>query len=163
MADGAPILHERLLTMNSAARRSGGWGDNERQTTRANRFEFRLGDVDEGFAQARERHRRARIPHEDAVHQGYIEPHSATAWWTPQDRFVTVWCSSAGTLLRYATSPPRVRGRSRSRRVKVVPMEIGGGFGGKTQGGIYLEPLAVASCPRNPARPVKITMNRESR
>ena len=155
LADGAPILHERLLTMNSAARRSGGWGDAERQTNLANRFEFRLGDVQDGFARADvvvEREFRTR-----AVHQGYIEPHAATAQWT-RDGFVTVWCSSQGHFsVRDHTS--RILGVPVS-RVKVVPMEIGGGFGGKGQGGVYLEPLA-AKLSEKSGRPVKIAMSRE--
>ena len=45
-------------------------------------------------------------------------------------------------------------------RVKVVPMEIGGGFGGKGQGGVYLEPLA-AKLSQKSGQPVKIVMSRE--
>ena len=50
MRDGASILHDRLLTMTSPAMRSGGWGDvaNDQQTNIANRFEFRMGAVDQG-------------------------------------------------------------------------------------------------------------------
>ena len=79
MEEGAPIVHERLLTMNSPAMRSGGWGDvaTGKQSNVANRFEFHLGDVEQGFRDAdvvleREYHTKP-------VHQGYIEPHSATA------------------------------------------------------------------------------------
>ena len=155
LADDAPILHERLLTMRSPALRSGGWGDAERQTNLANRFEFRLGDVEDGFARADvivEREFRTR-----AVHQGYIEPHAATAQWT-SGGFVTVWCSSQGHFsVRDHTS--RILGVPVS-RVKVVPMEIGGGFGGKGQGGVYLEPLA-AKLSEKSGRPVKIVMSRE--
>ena len=42
-------------------------------------------------------------------------------------------------------------------RIRVVPMEIGGGFGGKI--GIYLEPLA-ALLSRKCGRPVQLTMDR---
>ena len=42
-------------------------------------------------------------------------------------------------------------------RIKVVPMEIGGGFGGKTT--IYLEPVA-AALSRKSGNPVKVTMSR---
>ena len=42
-------------------------------------------------------------------------------------------------------------------RVKVVPMEIGGGFGGKLTA--YLEPLA-ALLSKKSGRPVKMTMTR---
>ncbi|RPJ43806.1 MAG: xanthine dehydrogenase family protein molybdopterin-binding subunit, partial [Chloroflexi bacterium] len=40
----------------------------------------------------------------------------------------------------------------------VIPMEIGGGFGGKI--GIYLEPLAVLLSKKAGSRPVKLTMSR---
>ena len=43
-------------------------------------------------------------------------------------------------------------------QVKVTPMEIGGGFGGKIP--VYLEPLA-ALLSQKTGRPVKLTMNRE--
>ena len=43
-------------------------------------------------------------------------------------------------------------------KIKVIPSEIGGGFGGKTT--IYLEPLAALLSLRA-GRPVKLVMNRE--
>ena len=154
MKDGAPILHERLLTMHSPTFRAGGWGDADDKSNVANRFEFSLGDPEEGFAQADvvvEREYRTR-----AVHQGYIEPHAATAHWTSDD-YVTVWCSSQGHFsVRDHTSAILDIPVS---RVKVVPMEIGGGFGGKGQGGVYLEPLA-ARLSQKSGRPVKIVMTR---
>ena len=134
MADGAPLLHPEFA--NNVASHS----------------RIAIGDSDAGFADADlvvEREFRTKT-----VHQGYIEPHSATAWWTPQNR-ITVWCSSQGHFqIRDLTAA--VVGVPFS-SVKVVPMEIGGGFGGKTT--IYLEPLAVALSKKSGA-PVKITMNR---
>ena len=154
MRDDAPILHERLLTLNSAARRSGGWGDGAEQTNVSNRFEFSLGDVEAGFAEAD-------VVVEDefeteAVHQGYIEPHAATAHWST-DGYVTIWCSSQGhfSVRDHASN---ILGLPVS-RVKVIPMEIGGGFGGKGQGGVYLEPLA-AKMSQITGQPVKIVMSR---
>ena len=54
MKDGAPILHERLLTMTSPLFRPGAWGDSDKETNVANRFDFRTGDVEAGFAEADE-------------------------------------------------------------------------------------------------------------
>ena len=88
------------------------------------------------------------------VHQGYIEPHSATAWWTPNDK-ITVWCSSQGHF--QVADQVAVALGIPSSRLKVVPMEIGGGFGGKLRA--YLEPVAVV-LSRKCGRPVKITMSR---
>ncbi len=154
MKDDAPILHERLLTMHSPTFRAGGWGESERHTNVANRFEFALGDVEAGFEQADvvvEREFRT-----EAVHQGYIEPHAATAHWD-SDGYVTVWCSSQGHFgVRDHTSS--ILGLPVS-RVKVIPMEIGGGFGGKGQSGVYIEPLA-AKLSQKSGQPVKIVMSR---
>ncbi len=157
MAVGAPILHERLLTMSSPAFRVGAYGDEDAPegTNVANHFEFRLGDPEEGFRQAdvvveREYHTRP-------VHQGYIEPHSATARWS-SDGTVTIWTSSQGHFaLRDHTAT--IMGLSVS-KVTIIPMEIGGGFGGKGQGGCYIEPV-VAALSRKTAQPVKLTMSRE--
>ena len=55
--------------------------------------QYRFGDPDAGFAEADqvfEREYRTKT-----VHQGYIEPQNATAWWAPDGR-LTVWCSSQG-------------------------------------------------------------------
>ena len=155
MREDAPILHDRLLTLSNPNMRQGGWGDSgPRGSNIANRFEFRLGDPAAGFAEAdviveREFHTRP-------VHQGYIEPHSATAQWS-SDGTVTIWASSQGHFaLRDHTAA--ILGVNVS-RVKIIPMEIGGGFGGKGQGGCYLEPV-VAALSRQSGLPVKIAMTR---
>ena len=156
MRDGAPILHERMLTLSNPNFRQGGYGapgDNE-QSNVANRFEFSVGDPAQGFEEAdlvieREYHTKP-------VHQGYIEPHSATALWNA-DGSVTIWASSQGHFaLRDHTAA--ILGINVS-QVKVIPMEIGGGFGGKGQGGCYLEPV-VAALSQKTRLPVKITMTR---
>ncbi len=153
MKDDAPTLHDRLVTLANPNMRQGGWGDVAGSNV-SNRFEFRVGDPDEGFQEAdviveREFHTRP-------VHQGYIEPHSATALWGA-DGLVTIWASSQGHFaLRDHTAA--ILGVSVS-KLKVVPMEIGGGFGGKGQGGCYLEPVA-AALSKKCGQAVKITMTR---
>ncbi|MBI2856621.1 MAG: xanthine dehydrogenase family protein molybdopterin-binding subunit [Chloroflexi bacterium] len=156
MKDDAPILHEMLIPISTPAFRAGGWGEtpNENATNIANHFEHHLGDVDRGFQEADvivERDFQTK-----RVHQGYIEPHTATVMWGADD-YVTVWTSTqqlfgvrdyVSALLGLPTS-----------RVKVVPMEIGGGFGGKGMGGVYLEPVA-AALSRKTGKPVKMTMSR---
>ena len=155
MADGAPILHERLLTMASPAFRSGGYGDSDEQTNVANHFVFDDGDVEQGFAEAdviveREFHTKA-------VHQGYIEPHSATAFWN-RDGKLTVWCSTQ-QLFAVRDHISAVLNIPLS-NVQVIPMEIGGGFGGKGMGGMYLEPV-VSLLSRKAGKPVKLVMSRK--
>ena len=156
MAAGAPILHERLVTMASPAFRSGGYGDSDDQTNVSNHFVFDDGDVDQGFAEAdvvveREFHTKA-------VHQGYIEPHSATAFWN-RDGKLTVWCSTQ-QLFAFRDHISAVLGIPLS-DVQVVPMEIGGGFGGKGMGGLYLEPVVSLLSRKAGSRPVKLAMSRK--
>ena len=111
------------------------------------------GDVDKGFEDADlvlEREYRTK-----SIHQGYIEPHNATAWWSHQGGRLTIWCSSQGQFgVRDRTSG--VLGIPVS-DIKVVPMEIGGGFGGKNP--IYLEPVA-AVLSKKSGSPVQMTMSR---
>ena len=145
MKPGAPILHEEMRTE--------GLGEKPQAPSNvAEHSQFKLGDVDKGFAKAdvvveREFHTKT-------VHQGYIEPHNATAFWN-RDGKVTIWCSTQGPFeVRDATAG--VLGLSVS-DVRLVPMEIGGGFGGKF--GIYGHPVA-ALLSKKSGRPVRIIMSR---
>ena len=134
MAPGAPQLHDEY----------------EGNVTAHN--QHKLGDLDTGFEQADvvvEREFRTKM-----VHQGYIEPHSATALWNSNDK-ITLWCSSQGHF-QIGENTAKVLDIPAS-RIKVVPMEIGGGFGGKTT--IYLEPIAVVLSKKT-GQAVKLTMSR---
>ncbi len=157
MKDDAPILHDRLLTLVNPKIRPGGYGDTPdgKGSNIASRYEFRVGDVEQGFREADAVAEREF--HTKAVHQGYIEPHSATGMWHSDDS-VTVWCSTQGHFaLRDHTAA--ILGVNVS-KVKIVPMEIGGGFGGKGQGGCYIEPV-VAVLSRKSGQAVKLTMTRQ--
>lgn len=141
----APLLHGTITT-TSLGKKS------QQATNVCLHTQFKRGDVEAGFRQADlvvEREFRTKT-----VHQGYIEPHNATAL-ARSDGQVTVWTSTQGafpareqiaTILKLPLS-----------RLKVVPMEIGGGFGGKIP--VYLEPLAVLLSQKS-GRPVKMTMSR---
>ncbi len=90
------------------------------------------------------------------VHQGYIEPHNATALWDVDGK-LKLWSSTQGMFgVQLQTSA--ILGIPKS-DVTVNPVEIGGGFGGKTV--IYLPPIA-AILSRKSGRPVKIVMDRSS-
>src|SRR5207247_10768673 len=88
------------------------------------------------------------------VHQGYIEPHNATALWNA-DASLTIWCSTQGAFTVRAQVAELLH--MPISRIKVVPMEIGGGFGGKIR--VYLEPVA-ALLSQKTGRPVKVLMSR---
>ena len=114
---------------------------------------FDKGDVEKGFASA------DKIFESECntvmVHQGYIEPHNSTGLWNA-DGTVTVWCSTQGSFtVREQLSAVLQLPVS---KIKVVPLEIGGGFGGKIT--VYLEPLS-AILSKKTGKPVKMTMNRE--
>ncbi|MGE3538240.1 MAG: xanthine dehydrogenase family protein molybdopterin-binding subunit [Candidatus Tectimicrobiota bacterium] len=155
MQPGAPLLHERLAAMHTSRTRAGGVLDEDDAsagTNIANHFDFRLGDVEQGFQEAEI------IVEKEvatvAVHQGYIEPHCGTAMWH-EDGNLTVWSSSQGHfMVRDYTS--RLVGIPVS-KVTAIPMEIGGGFGAKLT--VYMEPLA-ALLAKKAGAPVKVAMSR---
>ena len=156
MKDDAPILHDRLVTISNAVFRAGGYGDDEggKGTNIANHFEHSLGNVDAGFAEADVTVEREF--HTTRVHQGYIEPHAATALWDTNDN-ITIWTSTQGQFL-VRDHVARMLGLPVS-KVKAIPTEIGGGFGGKGVSGVYLEPLA-ALLSKKTGHPVKMAMTR---
>ena len=96
MKPDAPLLHERLASLSNVNLRPGGILSEDDPTpgsNLANRFEFRLGDVDKGFQDAD-----IIVEHEtftSPIHQGYIEPHTGTAMWH-NDGTLTIWSSSQG-------------------------------------------------------------------
>ena len=146
MKDDGVILHEGLRTRELGEKLEG-------RTNVASHIQHQRGDLEAGFAAADvivEREFNT-----STVHQGYIEPQSATGLYNDDDR-ITVWCSTQGAF--------GIRGQLSSMlqipiaRITVIPTEIGGGFGGKLD--VYLEPVAVMLSQRAGNRPVKMTMNR---
>jgi xanthine dehydrogenase molybdenum-binding subunit len=142
MAPDAPILHPERRTKESP----------DKPTNVASHVQFKGGDLDEGFKQADfvvERQFETKM-----VHQGYIEPHNALAIYNP-DGHATVYTSTqspfeARQLIALVAGMPEGD-------LKVVPAEIGGGFGGKLM--IYMEPLALLLSKKT-GHPVKFVMSR---
>ena len=157
LADDAPVLHDRLLTQSTALFRVGGWGEGE--TLAPSNLALKIlseeGDVETAFSESDavivERSFKTK-----AVHQGYIEPQATTAFWN-KDGKLTVWCSTQ-QLFAFRDHISAILDIPVG-DVKVIPLEIGGGFGGKGQGGVYLEPVAAVLSKKSGA-PVKITMSR---
>ena len=146
MEEGSPLLHEDLRT-NEMGKKA------DTPSNISDHLHFEQGDPDTAFENAHlvvEREFKTQT-----VHQGYIEPHVATAHWN-QDGHLTVWASTQGAFsAREQTAETLALPVS---KVKVIPCEIGGGFGGKIP--IYLEPVA-AVLSRKSGRPVKIQMTRD--
>ena len=145
MAEGAPLLHGTLTTMTLGKKV-------QKATNVCTHTQFKRGDVEAAFKNSDiviEREFRTKT-----THQGYIELHSTTAL-ARTDGQITVWTSTQGgfpardqiaTILGVPLS-----------KIKVVPMEIGGGFGGKIP--VYMEPV-VAMLSQRTGKPVKNTMTR---
>ena len=151
LKDDAPLLHEGLTTRSISAFLAKG-GDTGKPSNISFHIQFKDGDLDAGFAEADTVIEREYTT--QSVHQGYIEPHASTAWWAT-DGQITVWTSTQGAFsIRSETA--LILGLPEG-RVKVIPMEIGGGFGGKLD--TYLDPVA-AELSRKSGRPVKIVMSR---
>ena len=149
IAPDAVVLHQSLTT-NTLGEKT------DIPTNIASHFRHENGDLNLGFSQAETNGVVVeRTFTTQTVHQGYIEPHTATAKYNP-DGELTIWTSTQGAfavrdqvaeILRHSAS-----------KIKVVPLEIGGGFGGKIR--VYVIPLAALLSIRT-GLPVKITMSRE--
>jgi CO/xanthine dehydrogenase Mo-binding subunit len=150
MSEKASVLHDNLRTKDTtplAEKMPKG------ATNIAAHLQFEKGDINKGFAEADvivEREYSTNM-----YHQGYIEPHAATALWN-RDGHLTVWTSTQNpfgcrqTLSNVLKKPVS--------DITIMPSEIGGGFGGKLP--MYLEPLA-SVLSKKAGRPVKMTMTRE--
>ena len=111
------------------------------------------GDVDQAFKDAdyvfEESYR------SQAINQGFLEPMACVTNWEANGR-LTVWASTQG--------PYQVRAQLASvldipvSRIKVIAMEIGGGFGAKLRLALEAFPALLA---RKTGRPVKLINTRE--
>ena len=145
MKPDAPILHETLRTRSLA-------GVGETPTNVASYFREVKGDPEAGFAEADvivEREFRTTM-----VHQGYIEPHASTAVWN-ENGDLTIYATTQGSfavrdhvveLLKLSMS-----------KVRVIPTEVGGAFGGKNSSFVD---TVTALLARKARRPVKVAMTR---
>ena len=145
MADDAELLHDDQTTteMGEAT---------DKHSNIATHFRYEQGDLDQGFASAdiivEKEYSTA------TVHQGYIEPQNGAAFWNTNGE-LTIWVSTQGAF----TTRDALAGvlDLPVSKVRVIPMEIGGGFGGKIP--IYLEPLT-ALLSRKAGATVKSAMSR---
>ncbi len=126
--------------------------EGDKETNIAQHYQFKRGDIEAGFKAADyiiEREFTTAM-----VHQGYIEPHNAVGIYNT-DGQATIYCSTQGAFDVRSLSA-QVLGIPVG-KIKVVPAEIGGGFGGKTT--IYLEPISLLLSKKTGA-PVNLVMTR---
>lgn len=127
-------------------------GEAVKHTNIAAHIRHAIGNVDEGFKQASLIvERTAQM---EMIHQGYIEPHNAIVNWDQDDR-ISVWSSTQG-MFAIRDHLANLLGHPES-NITVNPVEIGGGFGGKTT--VYLPPIA-ALLSKKSRLPVKMVMDR---
>jgi CO/xanthine dehydrogenase Mo-binding subunit len=146
MAPEAPVLHEHVFTK----------GVEPRPKTPSNvcsRVLIARGASPPALAEAAAS---ARLRVEvDTAHQGYLEPQVALAQ-VDANGFATVWASTQGQftaelmIARMLALP--------TSKLKIVPLEIGGGFGGKIA--IHGEAVAVRLAQKC-RRPIKLVLTRE--
>ena len=145
MKSNAPIIQEDIRTTELGEKL-------DSQTNIAEHFQHKIGDISKGFKESDiviEREFNT-----STVHQGYIEPHNCVVHWRDDGR-IHVWNTTQGPFnVRDATA--EVLGVSLS-DIKLTPLEIGGGFGGKFEP--YLEPVA-AILSKKSGRPIKMVMTR---
>ena len=146
MEPDAPVLHDDLFTGGVDPRP-------ERPSNVAKRVYFAKGDADTAFngADVIVEGRYTTAP----VHQAYIEPHGCVVQ-VGADGQAVVYSSSQGQFMVRAYCAKLLGWEIAN--IRAVPLEIGGGFGGKTL--VYLEPLALALSKKT-GRPVKVQMTRE--
>jgi CO/xanthine dehydrogenase Mo-binding subunit len=146
MKPDAPLLFEDMITRGVEPAPT-------KPSNISKRLEFKIGDLDAGFAQADE------VIEKEfktaAVHQGYIEPHATIAR-VDADGQTEIWASSQGHFVVRALTAQILKMPVGD--IRVTPAEIGGGFGGKTV--VYLEPVATLLSKKS-GRPVKLVMNRD--
>lgn len=119
----------------------------------ATRLQMGVGDIEKGFEASD--HIIEREFSTETIHQGYIESHITTVSWDSNGN-ITVWTTTQGQFeirdnLAEVLQVP-------ISKVKVIPMEVGGAFGGKDR--IYLDPMA-AMLSKKSSRPVKMSMRRD--
>ncbi len=89
------------------------------------------------------------------VHQSYMEPHSVTVAPSPSGHHLVVWPSTQGLFnVRSAVAQAL---KMPERQIRVEPVPIGGGFGGKET---LLEPL-VAAVAHRLRKPVRLVYTRQ--
>jgi CO/xanthine dehydrogenase Mo-binding subunit len=145
MAETAPAIHKNFTPGSFFAQ-------TEKTLPNAGWLEFTAGNIDRGFSESSVIVEREFTT--ETVHQGYIESHITTVRWDSDDR-ITVWTSTQGHFavrdqLAGILNVPMSN-------INVIPLEIGGAFGGKDS--VYLDPLA-ALLSRKSGRPVKMAMDR---
>jgi len=146
MAVDATPIHEHFIPGAFIA-------PSEEYSANASTIKMGQGDLKQGFTEAD--HIIEREFTTETIHQGYIESHITTVNYDINGQ-ITIWTGTQGqfevrdNLADVLDIPVG--------KIKVIPLEVGGAFGGKDR--IYLEPVA-ALLSKKTGRPVKMSMRRD--
>jgi CO/xanthine dehydrogenase Mo-binding subunit len=146
MAEGATVIHENFSPGAFIM-------PTEKFLPNASRLQLGNGDLEQGFAEADIVLEREFTT--ETIHQGYIESHITTVNWDANNH-VTVWTATQGQFALRSHLAEVIEVPIAN--VKVIPLEIGGAFGGKEQ--TYIDPVA-AVLSRKSNCPVKIALRRD--
>ena len=146
MAPDAPVLHEHVFTKGVEPRPRA-------PSNVCSRTVITRGDATRALDGAAATARMS--VQVDTAHQGYLEPQVVVAQ-VDASGFATVWASTQGQFTAELMIA-RMLGMPQS-QLRVVPLEIGGGFGGKIA--IHGEAVAVRLAQKC-GRPVKLVFTRE--
>ncbi len=144
---GSSLVHDDLYTWEFAG------GLSDKPSNIARRIELDRGDIEQGFAEAD-----VIIEHRfrgGTVHQGYLEPQASTVDIDDQGHLTCYTSSQINFNLRDTLATILDMAKD---QVTVVPLEIGGGFGGKA--GLGIE-FVTALLALKAQRPVKLVLTRE--
>ncbi len=158
LADGAPLVRGvgEELPENEEAEAHAAVAAEKARAGRpgntANRVVFSRGDIDEALRTAEAVVRRSYTT--PRIHQGYIEPQSNVAAVDPVTGELTIYTSTQGHFYVRAETAKALA--MPQQKVRVVPMAVGGAFGGKI---LNFQPLAGALALLT-GRPVRLELTR---
>ncbi len=118
----------------------------------ASQAKFSRGDIDQGLTDADVVVERSW--HSAMMHQSYIEPHATVANFDAPSGELTVWTATQGQF--FVRDQISLTLGIPETKIRVIGMELGGGFGGK----ISLEQPLVCALSRIAGRPVKFIFTR---
>lgn len=155
VADGAPLV-STVVTEDAEAGghgAAGGGGTHDQKPSNiAERYHYHRGDIAQGFQHADVVVERTYTT--SRLHQAYLEPQATTAAVDSLTGGVTVYTATQGTFfVRAATA--QALGLS-EQLVRIVPLTVGGAFGGKI---VLTQPLT-AALALAVKRPVRLVLTR---
>jgi len=155
MKDGAPLVAPAAMEDEEAGAHGAATGGATHEAVPsniANRFHYQRGDIAQGFREADVVLERTYAT--SRLHQAYLEPQANVATIDPLSGGVTIYTATQG-IFNVRESTAKTLGVP-EQFVRVVPLTVGGGFGGKI---LLLQPLTAALAVTL-RRPVRLVLSR---